>query len=74
MVVNNNGIRLEPDVNKPEPVSVVSLACDLVSIDDEVTKVPENNARIRPIVTAMSNNKSNAVLKEISLDGLIKAS
>jgi len=73
--VNNNGIRLEPDVNKPEPLSVVSLASDLVSVDD-TAKVPENNARIRPTITsaASSGNKNNSVLKEISLNGLVKAS
>lgn len=72
--VNNNGIRLEPDVNKPEPVSVVSLASDLVSVDDSV-KVPENTARLRPAVTtATSTNKgNNPVLNEITINGLIKS-
>lgn len=72
--VNNNGIRLEPDVNKPEPISIISLASDLVSIDDSKT---DNSARVRPKIVASgsSNSKSNgSVLKEISMDGLIKAS
>lgn len=70
--VNNNGIRLEPDVNKLEPVSVVSLASDLVSIEDPK---PDNSARIRPQVKTISENaKNNSVLKEIDLNGLIRAS
>lgn len=70
--VNNNGIRLEPDVNKPEPVSVVSLASDLVSIEDPK---PENTARIRPQIKSISeNSKNNSVLKEIDLNGLVRAS
>ena len=70
--VNNNGIRLEPDVNKPEPVSVVSLASDLVSIEDPK---PENTARVRPQIKSISeNSKNNSVLKEIDLNGLVRAS
>lgn len=70
--VNNNGIRLEPDVNKPEPLSIISLASDLVSIDDTKT---DNSARVRPQVkSASSNSKGNSVLNEIDLTGLIKAS
>lgn len=33
--VNAKNIRLEPDVDKPEPISVISLANDLESIDEE---------------------------------------
>ena len=70
--VNNNGIRLEPDVNKPEPLSIISLASDLVSIDDTKT---DNSARVRPQVkSASSNSKGNSVLNEIDLTALIKAS
>lgn len=70
--VNNNGIRLEPDVNKPEPLSVVSLASDLVSIEDPQL---DNTARIRPQIASISNNsKNNSVLKEIDLNGLVRAS
>lgn len=68
--VNNNGIRLEPDVNKPEPVSIISLASDLVSVDD--TKL-ENSARVRPKVVAINQAKNN-VIKEVNLDGLLKSS
>ena len=74
--VNNNGIRLEPDVNKPEPLSVVSLASDLVSVDD-TAKVPDNNARKRPTVTSVasssSNTKNSPIFKEVEIAGLIKA-
>ena len=74
--VNNNGIRLEPDVNKPEPLSVVSLASDLVSVDDTV-KVPDNNARKRPTVTSVATSSSNTKnvpsFKEVPIAGLIKA-
>lgn len=70
--VNNNGIRLEPDVNKPEPVSVVSLASDLVSIEDPKL---DNTARVRPQIASISKNaNNNSVLKEIDLNGLIRAS
>lgn len=72
--VNNNGIRLEPDVNKPEPLSIISLASDLVSVDDSKQ---ENTARVRPKIVGMSSGQSNgnkSVLSEINLDGLIKAS
>lgn len=68
--VNNNGIRLEPDVNKPEPVSIISLASDLVSVDDSKL---ENSARVRPKVIAINKAKNN-VIKEVQLDGLLKSS
>lgn len=72
--VNNNGIRLEPDVNKPEPLSIISLASDLVSVDDNKQ---ENTARVRPRIVGRSGGQSSSdtsVLSEINLDGLIKAS
>lgn len=70
--VNNNGIRLEPDVNKPEPISIISLASDLVSIDDTKS---DNSARNRPKVSSVNQKQhSKPLIKEISLDGLIKAS
>jgi hypothetical protein len=69
--VNNNGIRLEPDVNKPEPISIISLASDLVSIDD--SKV-DNSARNRPRVGETGNKqKNNDIMTEIGIEGLIKA-
>ena len=70
---NDNGIRLEPDVNKPEPISVISLASDLVNIDDSNM---EYNGKKRPKVSEIVNHGRTAAKKfeEISLDGLIKAS
>lgn len=70
---NDNGIRLEPDVNKPEPISVISLASDLVNIDDSNM---EYNGKKRPKVSDVVNQGRKAIKKfeEISLDGLIKAS
>ena len=72
--VNNNGIRLEPDVNKPNPVSIISLASDLVSVDDPK---PDSMARNRPkVATTASSNKSNnqKPFESIDLDGLVAAS
>ena len=70
--VNNNGIRLEPDVNKPEPLSVVSLASDLVSIDD--SKI-DGSARTRPTIKSVANaGKNGNVLNAIDMSGLVKAS
>lgn len=70
---NDNGIRLEPDVNKPEPISVISLASDLVNIDDSNM---EYNGKKRPKVSDVVNQGRKSIKKfeEISLDGLIKAS
>lgn len=70
--VNNNGIRLEPDVMKPEPVSIISLASDLVSIDESDNGT---SARNRPSVTPMrSHDKRPTSFHEIDMEGLIKAS
>lgn len=66
---NNNGIRLEPDVNKPEPISVISLASDLVNVNDPK---PENSARERPKVS--SGRKSSEDYQIVSMEGLLKAS
>jgi len=70
---NNNGIRLEPDVNKPEPISIISLASDLVSIDDSNM---DTGVKKRPKVADVINYKKPDIKKfeEIPLDGLIKAS
>jgi len=71
--VNNNGIRLEPDVNKPDPISVISLASDLVSIDDARTEVQNRgSARVRPNVNGPSINNSS--ITPVSMEGLLKAS
>lgn len=70
--VNNNGIRLEPDVNQPEPVSIISLASDLVSIDDRET---ETNARVRPQVKQIAGAGAKAnMIQDIDMNGLLKAS
>jgi len=70
--VNNNGIRLEPDVDKPESLSVISLASDLVSIDDSK---PDNSARIRPKVGSSNTHQqiNKDIITDIGIEGLIKA-
>lgn len=64
---NNNGIRLAIDVNKPESLSIISLASDLLSIDESKF---EGSARSRPTVS--SNNKGT--FDAIDMEGLVKAS
>lgn len=78
--VNNNGIRLEPDVDKPEPISVISLASDLVNMDDTNDK-QEGSARNRPVIAQVANHgkintvegeqKKKDLLSSIQLDGVI---
>ena len=68
---NNNGIRLEPDVNKPEPISVISLASDLVNINDSK---PDNSARQRPTVSSSNNAKKTEKFETVTMEGLLKAS
>lgn len=63
--VNNNGIRLEPDVDKPEPISIISLASDLLSIDD--SKI-DGTARKRPTV-----GENREPMKETDFEGLLRA-
>lgn len=73
--VHNDSMRLEPDVMKPEPVSVISLASDLVTVSEETEKVPNTSAQQRPkIATFTTNQSAKSILKEIDLDGLLKAS
>lgn len=73
--VNNNGIRLEPDVNQPEPVSVISLASDLVSIDDRQTDGDGTRARVRPQINQIAGSgKRSDILQDIDMAGLLKAS
>lgn len=73
--VNNNGIRLEPDVNQPEPVSVISLASDLVSIDDTQTEGNGTSARVRPQINQIAGaGKKSNVLQDIDMAGLLRAS
>lgn len=69
--VNNNGIRLEPDVNKPEPISIISLASDLVSIDD---RKMDGSARVRPQINGGNHKEKKADIKSIDLKGLLAAS
>ena len=70
--VNNNGIRLEPDVDKPESLSVISLASDLVSIDDSK---PDNSARIRTKFGSSNTHQqvNKDIITDIGIEGLIKA-
>ena len=70
--VNNNGIRLEPDVNKPDPISVISLASDLVNIDDSrMDMQTKGSARQRPNVAASSGTNTT---QSIDMEGLLAAS
>ena len=65
--VNNNGIRLDPDVNKPEPISVISLASDLVSIDD-TPDTSVGSARKRPTVDDPKSKKKPKSVENIQVD------
>lgn len=66
--VNNNGIRLEPDVNKPEPISVISLASNLVSIDDTTPNIV-GSARKRPNVSdPKKRNKKKKSVENINVE------
>jgi len=69
--VNNNGIRLEPDVDKPQTVSIMALASDLVSIDDNKL---DSGTQIRPRINNMSKNNApnKSVINAIDLTGLMK--
>lgn len=74
--VNNNGIRLEPDVNKPEPISVISLASDLVSIDDTPDAMI-GSARKRPSVEDPKKSKKKMKSVEpiqVDIEDLLAAS
>jgi hypothetical protein len=68
--VNNNGIRLEPDVTKERCVSIMSIASDLVSIDDA-----KESTHLRPKIGSSSNDNrvgNKSVLQSIDLSGLAK--
>lgn len=74
--VNNNGIRLEPDVNKPEPISVISLASDLVSIDDTPDAMV-GSARKRPAINDPKDHKKKTKSVEniqVDIKDLLEAS
>lgn len=70
--VNNNGIRLQPDVMLDKPVSIMSIASDLVSIDDVQTDTP-----VRPKVNSIAGGQprigNKSVLQAIDLTGLVTA-
>lgn len=70
--VNNNGIRLEPDVDKPEPISVISLASDLVSIDDRPESIT-GSGRHRPGVESPKKKKSVDEIKKTEIEDLLSA-
>lgn len=69
--VNNNGIRLEPDVDKPEPVSQISIASDLVNIDDSKM---DGSARNRPSIKEQQKKSHEAIQKSDNIEGLLLAS
>ena len=72
--MNNNGIRLEPDVMKPESVSVISLASDLVSIDDSNMEF-QGSARKRPKVEDMKKKAlKSTTTRDVDIEELILAS
>jgi len=71
--INNNGIRLEPDVDQEKPVSIMSIASDLVSIDD--TKL-DDDMPVRPRINSGDDKSkrigNKSVLQAIDLDGLTR--
>lgn len=71
--VNNNGIRLEPDVDKEKPVSVIALASDLVSIDDKLDNASQIRPKINSFANSGDNKKSGSVLNHIDLSNLLKS-
>ena len=71
--VNEKNIRLDTDVDKEKPLSIMSLSNDLQSISD---KELENISKSRPKVSLSSSENTNgkSVLNAIDLSGIIKAS
>ena len=65
---NEKEIRLETDVDKPGPVSVISLASDLetVNVDDLETR-----GQIRPKLEKKEISKSNNILEAIDTSSLL---
>lgn len=68
--VNNKNIRLEVDVDKERPVSIISLASDLESI---VEKELKDGSSARPRISKSSGTQNNSVLKSIEMTGLLKS-
>ena len=66
--VNNNGIRLEIDVDKPESLSVISIASNLVSIDDSPNAILSGSARQRPNIDHSSKNKKMKSIETVDVD------
>ena len=66
-----NNIRLAIDVDKEKPLSVLSLSCDLESVDEKILEKVSS----RPRISSMSANvKDNSVLKSIDLSSIVKVS
>jgi len=62
-------IRLATDVDKPQPLSIISLATDLESVEE---KVADNIVRIRPKIGKMTDgSRNNDILKSIDLNRMI---
>ena len=65
----NSTIRLEVDVDRDKPLSILSLSSDLETADEKVLEKMSS----RPRVSVISNNsKNNSILKAIDLPGLAK--
>ena len=62
-------IRLATDVDKPQPISVISLATDLESVEE---KVAENIVKARPTIgKSLDGARNNDIFRSISLDRMI---
>ena len=66
---NSKNIRLEPDVDKPNPISVISLANDLESIDEE-REQKTNNLQLKQRERASSKSIMNS-LQGVRSDALL---
>ncbi len=70
--INEKNIRLAIDVDRERPLSIISLASDLESIQE---KELQDGPTTRPRVQRVSDNTSNnSVLKSIEMTGLLKSS
>jgi len=70
---NEKCIRLEPDVDRETPASIISLATDLESINEKEHEL--RDARTRPSVADIKEGNKNSkilnTIKAIKMDGLI---
>lgn len=65
-----NTMRLVPDVELDKPVSIISLATDLVGIDESKKSI-NNSPQNRPtIATVASANRNGDILESIDISGL----